>query len=224
MKIHAYSDLFLSDAQRNLAAGFDYAVNDCGIAPELLSQGFVSSAYCRRFEMGDAGVVSGQSGIELIRRIFSHLMPDMSFPAQTMRLERTPDYWAGWVLAYYQWYTAHRFAAIFARIPLADIIAMYPLFHEMDLGNVVEALEQRYRRVNLESNLKTIRKARRLSQGALAELAGVHVRSIQLYEQRVNDIDKAQGATLYRLSRVLGCTIEDLLEEPERCQNVMTDA
>ena len=44
---------------------------------------------------------------------------------------------------------------------------------------------------------------------------GVSLRSIQMYEQKVNDIDKAQARTLYKLSRVLGCSIEDLLENPE---------
>ena len=33
--------------------------------------------------------------------------------------------------------------------------------------------------------------------------------------QKVNDIDKAQARTLYKLSKVLGCSIEDLLENPE---------
>lgn len=44
---------------------------------------------------------------------------------------------------------------------------------------------------------------------------GVSLRSIQMYEQKVNDIDKAQARTVYKLSRVLGCTVEDLLENPE---------
>ena len=42
------------------------------------------------------------------------------------------------------------------------------------------------------------------------------LRSIQMYEQRNNDIDKAQGHTLYKLSLALGCEIEDLLESPMR--------
>ena len=36
----------------------------------------------------------------------------------------------------------------------------------------------------------------------------------ETWEQKVNDIDKAQAQTLYKLSRVLGCDIEDLLENP----------
>ena len=35
-----------------------------------------------------------------------------------------------------------------------------------------------------------------------------------MYEQRKNDIDKAQGQILYKLAVTLGCSIEDLLEMP----------
>lgn len=50
---------------------------------------------------------------------------------------------------------------------------------------------------------------------SIAKIFGVSLRSIQMYEQKVNDIDKAQARTVYKLSRVLGCTVEDLLENPE---------
>jgi len=33
-----------------------------------------------------------------------------------------------------------------------------------------------------------------------------------MYEQRRNDINKAQSETLYKIAKVLGCSIEDLLE------------
>lgn len=35
-----------------------------------------------------------------------------------------------------------------------------------------------------------------------------------LDKQRVNDIEKAQAQTVYKLSRVIGCSMEDLLERP----------
>ncbi len=38
-----------------------------------------------------------------------------------------------------------------------------------------------------------------LSQSELAEQSGIKVRNIQMYEQRVNNIDKAQAQTLYKL-------------------------
>ena len=92
---------------------------------------------------------------------------------------------------------------------------MYKVYHEMDVTNFVEDMNKKYNSVVFETKLKKIREARQLSQSELAALSGVKKRSIQLYEQKVNDIDKAQAQTLYKLSRVLGCTIEDLLETPE---------
>ncbi|MBQ4490820.1 MAG: helix-turn-helix transcriptional regulator, partial [Pyramidobacter sp.] len=52
------------------------------------------------------------------------------------------------------------------------------------------------------------------SQSQLARLSGVSLRSIQTYEQRINDIDKAQAQAVCRLSRALGCRVEDVLEDP----------
>ena len=71
-----------------------------------------------------------------------------------------------------------------------------------------------YDSVIFDTKLKQIRESRGISQTELAEMSGVKLRSIQMYEQKVNDIDKAQSQTLYKLSRVLGCGIEDLLENP----------
>ena len=46
----------------------------------------------------------------------------------------------------------------------------------------------------------------------LANRSGVSLRSIQMYEQRNKDINKAQSGFLASISRTLGCRIEDLLE------------
>ena len=48
----------------------------------------------------------------------------------------------------------------------------------------------------------------------VAEMAYPFGRGVN-FSIEVNDIDKAQARTLYKLSRVLGCSIEDLLENPE---------
>ena len=50
------------------------------------------------------------------------------------------------------------------------------------------------------------------SQAELAKKSGVGLRSIQLYEQRKKDINKAGAESLYKISKVLGCAMEDLLE------------
>jgi len=64
-----------------------------------------------------------------------------------------------------------------------------------------------------ETNLKRIRLIYGCSQRELAEMSGVSLRSIQMYEQRNKDINKAQAESLYCLAKALGCTMEDLLED-----------
>ena len=68
------------------------------------------------------------------------------------------------------------------------------------------------RRRYAETFLARMRKKRGLSQSALARAANVSVRSIQLYEQRKNNIGNAQYNNLRDIAGVLHCRIEDILE------------
>lgn len=60
--------------------------------------------------------------------------------------------------------------------------------------------------------LQIIRKTTKLTQQELSERAGVSLRSIQLYEQREKNINRAQARTVDKLAKTLGCRMEDLLE------------
>lgn len=64
-----------------------------------------------------------------------------------------------------------------------------------------------------ETNLKHIRTSCGCTQAELARCSGVSLRSIQMYEQRNKDINKASVATVHSLAKVLGCTIEGLVEK-----------
>lgn len=215
MMIHAYNELYLNDAMKNLANAFDYAINVCGEDADWFSKIFVQSGVAHQFEIGNPSIISGKSGEELVVDIFSKVYPNKKIPLPCLSLERSKEYWAGWALAQYQWKTSKRFEDIFSHIPLSEIINMYSVFHEMDISCFIESMEERYNEVVLDTKLHKIRESRELSQSELAKISGVSIRSIQLYEQRVNDIDKAQAHTLYKLARTLGCNIEDLLEKPE---------
>lgn len=97
---------------------------------------------------------------------------------------------------------------------LSGIIQMYSVYHEMDISKYIEAMEAKCSEPLQESKLKVMRESRGLSQSELAKESGVKLRNIQMYEQRINDIDRAQAQTVYKLARVIGCNVEDLLENP----------
>lgn len=213
--MYAYSELYLNDAKQNLAVFFDYMVCTCGLDGDFCTRLFVQSGYADKFERGNPAIIAGMSGIELARRVLEYAYPHKQFPPSVFSPERSAEYWVGWALAEYQWITCKRFKSIFSRISFPEIRAMYRVYHEMDIIHFIEDMDTRYREVEKEPQLKVIRESHGLSQRELAELSGVKLRSIQMYEQKVNNIDKAQAGTVYKLSRVLGCTVEDLLENPE---------
>ena len=82
----------------------------------------------------------------------------------------------------------------------------------MDIRHFVDKMNELYINAKPETNLKIYRKRAGLSQKELAEQADIPVRMIQHYEQRQKNINKAQVEYLARLSRVLNCNIEELLE------------
>ena len=123
-----------------------------------------------------------------------------------------PDYWCGWVLAYWQWETGRPFRTIGRVATMEEIRALYWPLHEAAEQKFVEVIEERVARRG--APLKSWREQRGLSQVALAEKSGVSLRAIQQYEQRCKNINHGQGSSLYRLAQTLGCRIEDLLEYP----------
>lgn len=213
--ICAYNELYLNDAKQNLADFFDYSINSCKFDADFFAKLFVQSGYADKFERGNPAIIAGMSGIELAKKVITYAYPNWKFPEKIFSEDRSNVYWAGWALAEYQWATCKRFKDIFSRISLSQIISMYHVYHEMDIEHFIEDMNRKYDSVERETHLKTIRENRGISQAKLAKLSGVSLRSIQMYEQKVNHIDKAQAGTVYKLSRVLGCTIEDLLESPE---------
>lgn len=98
-------------------------------------------------------------------------------------------------------------------LTVSTVCSMY-LLHEADIRKFAEAADKVIQE-NLresETNLKRIRRANGLSQKQLAEVSGVALRMIRLYEQRQNDINKARAYTLRALAKSLNCQLEDLME------------
>ena len=83
----------------------------------------------------------------------------------------------------------------------------------MDIRQFVDKINELYRTAKPDTNLKMLRQRAELSQRELAELSGIPIRTIQQYEQRQKNINKAQAEYLVALSKVLCCEMEDLVEK-----------
>lgn len=211
--IHAYDKIYLSVAQKNLARMLDYLTNNLKHPMEKAWQFFLMSEVSSRFERGDCTVLAGMSGVELARMVLEQAGEPAADKTPSYNFDRSPEYWTGWAVAYYQWDTSLTFAEIERAVPITEICRMYYPYHEMDIRQFVDRMNELYREAVPDTNLKMLRALSGMSQAELAGRSGVSKRTIQQYEQRQKEINKAQSETLLKLSRVLNCEMEELLEK-----------
>lgn len=210
---HAYQKIYLSKAQQVLGDAFDYAINTCNISGEDFIKLFLVSSISKRIEKGEPNCLVGKSGIELVLEILEETTNKEINASSVESIGRSREYWIGWAVAYYQWYSDRKFSEIFTTVSFEDLQNMYYTLHEADISKFVDIIDEKIKVVFSETNLKRIRLAYGYTQAELANRSGVGLRSIQMYEQRNKDINKASVDTLYHLSKTLGCSMEDLIEK-----------
>ena len=208
----AYRQYYLEDAMGVLGAAVEAAVMLFEVPLARFWPLFLASPLARRFAEGDPFVLAGLSGWELAERVLSEAGVGFSRRTPDALRARTPDYWAGWALAQYQWYRGFTFPEIESFAPMAGVVRMYSPYHEMPILSFHDELDRRYRVAHPETRLKELRKAAGLTRDQLGELAQVSSRLIEQYEQRRRDVNAARADTFLALARALHCPPDALLE------------
>ena len=212
MAIRAYDELYLPGAQNILGHAVDFAVMTLAIEPNVFGNALAVSESAKQFSEGNPRYVAGMNGCEFARAVLDDVEVAYRESTDEMYLDKSPEYWAGWALAYYQWSTSFSFMEILRAMSLDGIIHMYPLYHEMDLSHFVEQMDRFMKEAYPQTRLRERRSNCGLSQSELAAEADVPLRQIQLFEQGQRDINKTSAITLLKLSKALHCKMEDLLE------------
>ncbi|MBQ0070333.1 MAG: hypothetical protein KBS81_00510, partial [Spirochaetales bacterium] len=123
--IHAYNDVYLEKAQSNFAEMLDYAVWTQSMDLFSFFRSFLSTKVSTAIENGDYRYISGMSGIELCYEVLDQSGVKYQRREPVFCLDRTREYWCGWVLAYYQWYTNLSFEEIEKHVSIKTILEMY---------------------------------------------------------------------------------------------------
>lgn len=208
----AYNEQYLDEAMRNLGEAFDYAAHGCNMELDDFLNLFIAGGFARQFGRGVPKYIAGRSGTELVWEVIESSGQTRELPEPKTEYDYSPEYWCGWILAYYQWYTGRSFKNIKQLISMNEILKLYPTLHEASEEKFVDTVNCMIRRKNPTTQLQMLRRMMGYSQKVLAEKSGVTLRMIQQYEQRAKDINKASGANLLALAQTLGCRVEDLME------------
>lgn len=212
LMIRAYDETYLADAMSNLGEAFDYAVCGCNMAMDTFFELFISSGIAQYFEKGVPKYVAGMSGTELVFNVLYEIGIEMELPKELISYDYSSYYWCGWILAYYQWYTGRSFKNISTHITMQEIERLYPTLHEASEQKFVDVLNYKIQNKKNSTRLQIQRKLSGYSQRELAQKSGISLRTLQQYEIRAKDINKAASISVYTLANVLGCRVEDLLE------------
>ena len=95
---------------------------------------------------------------------------------------------------------------------MLEVRKLYNTLHEAAEEKFVDTVNAIIRRKNAQAKLQQQRKRCGYSQKELAEKSGVNLRTLQQYELKTKDINKASGQTVLAMANVLGCRVEELME------------
>ena len=200
---------------RTLGEAVDFALCDQGLTPAELTAIMSNALEMKQFERGMPRVVCGMAGDELARDIIAHAGLTPVECRETYPFDRSPQYWAGWVLAYVQWMSSLGFTELLEVAPLDWIIGSYHPLHEASEDKFAQIVIDKWNNAQADKKgLKATRKAAGLSQKQLAAQSGVKLRAIQLYEQNQLDLRRASVSSALALAKSLDCTLEDLIWQP----------
>ena len=208
----AYSKTYLHDAMINLGEAIHTGCHEFSLSPDDFMNLFIISGISSQFENGNPKYICGKSGRELAFDVYQRVYgAPPSIPAISFIPPSSPEYWAGWILADYQWFSSKSFKSIHTTLPIAELVQMYHPFHEADERKTFSVIENRLLTRPALNRLQEYRRLMELSQSELSQKSGVNIRSIQQYEIGAKDIKKASVSTVLALSKALSCQPEDLL-------------
>lgn len=142
MEMRAYLSDYVPYAQRILGDMLDFAVNTCDMDIDEYFELFTISSVSIQFQNGNPTYIAGKTGCELVREVIVDAGMEPLSVEDEMYLDKSPEYWTGWALAYYQWYTCRTFAKIHKAVSLKKIVSMYDIYHEMDITHFINTINE----------------------------------------------------------------------------------
>lgn len=118
----------------------DFSTYDLHYTPDKFFDMFIETGIADLFSIGDPRFIVGMSGVELAYEVLYKLGIETGVKPN-FRIECSPEYWAGWALAYYQWDSGQTFQEIIRQVSISKIIQMYNPYHEMDISHFAEAMD-----------------------------------------------------------------------------------
>lgn len=201
--VYAYEEKYLTTIAEIVGDIFRKATCIEDFEIDRFAQEFAKSEVAHAIEYGDLDYLVSE---EIEDDIASLICNELSM--EDCEDINSREYWVGYILVFIQRAVRRNFKEIFALYLCSRLLKDYDTYGDMDPIEMVKKIKQY---ISMGNKLKQFREKKKMTQQELSNNSNVTVKNIKAYEDGTVDISKAQGDTLFRLSRALGCTIEELL-------------
>lgn len=113
--------------------------------------------YVKKIENRDPSTILDKSGLDLLQDIFLQATGNNLTIQDIDCFSRSQQYWIGYSIAYYQWYSNRSFLQIFEVITYKELAHMYSTLHEADISKFVDIVDSKIKEYYSDTNLKHIR-------------------------------------------------------------------
>lgn len=194
----------IQDIRDTFARYFVIAIHN-KMHPAAFTDYLINSKYVMEIEKGNLFEISDISVEEGYHSIVgNNIAKDDSFGIYN------DAYWCGH--CYFELFlTLHKpFSYLFLKLPLAEMLDLYKVYHEMDISQLEEYFHDREKE---ETILRLLCKRHRCSINKLSKATGISVNTLNKYRSSDKSIYNASFQNIYRISKYLDTPISLFVEE-----------
>lgn len=194
----------IQDIRDTFARYFVIAINN-KMHPAAFTDYLINSKYVMEIEKGNLFEISDISVEEGYHSIVgNNIAKDDSFGIYN------DAYWCGH--CYFELFlTLHKpFSYLFLKLPLAEMLDLYKVYHEMDISQLEEYFHDREKE---ETILRLLCKRHRCSINKLSKATGISVNTLNKYRSSDKSLYSASFQNIYRISKYLDTPISLFVEE-----------
>jgi hypothetical protein len=194
----------IQDIRDTFARYFVIAIHN-KMHPAAFTDYLIDSKYVMEIEKGNLFEISDISVEEGYHSIVgNNIAKDDSFGIYN------DAYWCGH--CYFELFlTLHKpFSYLFLKLPLAEMLDLYKVYHEMDISQLEEYFHDREKE---ETILRLLCKRHRCSINKLSKATGISVNTLNKYRSSDKSLYSASFQNIYRISKYLDTPISLFVEE-----------
>ena len=140
--VFAYPEEFVDSARNVLGEAFDWVANTCDDDLTQFASHFAKSPVGTLFEQGSPKYTMGVNGAELANAVMESLGLAAYQQEPEFWLDKSAEYWVGYMFALYQWERNIPFRTILAKISIEELLGLYVLGHEQDEEKAVGIMDE----------------------------------------------------------------------------------